>query len=72
MRIGQFNAIVSSSHVRLVYCRARAIATTVYFFYYDVYDGLFGDRTSHKLVLLTRNHRDLGKVPGLLIEIVTV
>ncbi|MCC5622577.1 hypothetical protein [Nostoc sp. CHAB 5715] len=24
---------------------------------------------SRKLVLLTRNHRDLGKVPGLLIEI---
>ncbi|MEH1937724.1 MAG: hypothetical protein V7L14_29270 [Nostoc sp.] len=27
---------------------------------------------SRKLVLLTRNHRDLGKVPGLLIEVVTV
>ncbi|MEH1813388.1 MAG: hypothetical protein V7K26_22575 [Nostoc sp.] len=30
---------------RLVYCRVRAIATTVYFFYCDVYDRLFGDRT---------------------------
>ncbi|MBN3910985.1 MAG: hypothetical protein HWQ35_31940 [Nostoc sp. NMS1] len=27
---------------------------------------------SRKLVLLTRNHRDLGKVPGLLIEDWTV
>ncbi|MEH2061052.1 MAG: hypothetical protein V7K50_02075 [Nostoc sp.] len=43
MRIGRFNAIVSSSHVRLVYYRVRAIATTVYFLYCDVYDGLFGD-----------------------------
>jgi len=27
---------------------------------------------SGKLVLLTRNHRDLGKVPRLLIKVVTV
>ncbi|WP_193372253.1 hypothetical protein [Nostoc punctiforme] len=50
----------------------RAITTTVYFFYCDVYDGLFGVALSRKSVLLTRNHRDLGKLPGLLIEVVTV
>jgi hypothetical protein len=33
---------------------------------------LFGVALSRKLVLLTRNHRDLGKVPGLLIEDWTV
>ncbi|MEH1871795.1 hypothetical protein [Nostoc sp.] len=27
---------------------------------------------SRKVVLLTRNHRDLGKIAGLLIEVVTV
>ncbi|MBD2505966.1 hypothetical protein H6G91_01550 [Nostoc muscorum FACHB-395] len=58
--------------LRLVYCRLRAIATTVYFFYCDVYDGLFSVALSRKLVLLTRNHRDLGKVAGLLIEDWTV
>ncbi|QLE44651.1 type II toxin-antitoxin system VapC family toxin [Nostoc sp. C052] len=48
------------------------MATTVYFFYCNVYDGLFGVALSRKLVLLTRNHQDLGKVPGLLIENWTV
>ncbi|MHC5739912.1 hypothetical protein [Nostoc sp.] len=36
------------------YCRVRAIATTVYFFYCNVYDGLFSVALSRKLVLLTR------------------
>ena len=48
------------------------IARTVYFFYYDVYDGLFAYALSRKLVLLTCNHWDLGKIAGLLIEDWTV
>ncbi|MBN3910988.1 MAG: hypothetical protein HWQ35_31955 [Nostoc sp. NMS1] len=52
---------------RLVYCRVRSQQQSTSL-YCDVYDGLFGIALSRKLVLLTRNHRDLGKVAGLLIE----
>jgi hypothetical protein len=51
-------------------CRVGAIATTVSFL--CISHTISAIVLSRKLVLLTRNHRDLGKVPGFLIEIVTV
>ncbi|MBD2505965.1 hypothetical protein H6G91_01545 [Nostoc muscorum FACHB-395] len=50
----------------------RAIATTVYFFTAISTTGYSAIALSRKLVLLTRNHRDFSKIPGLLIEDWTV